>query len=87
MKRIFTSIYIGLLASQIVYADSVQVKLAPGYRPLAFKIPAAGSYDLPVIDMAADGEVLTSNNQVRHLYELMGDKITLLSFIYSTCHI
>lgn len=85
MKRIFTFIYIGLLASQIVYADSVQVKLAPGYRPLAFKIPAAGSYDLPVIDMAADGEVLTSNNQVRHLYELMGDKITLLSFIYSTC--
>lgn len=35
--------------------------------------------------MAADGEVLTTNHQALHLHELMGDKITLLSFIYSTC--
>jgi cytochrome c peroxidase len=38
-----------------------------------------------VIGPAADGEVLTSNNQPKHLHELMGDKLVLLSFIYATC--
>ncbi len=86
MKILITTIIIGLLSSQNLFADtSGSQRLAPGYRPLAFKIPQTGSYNLPVIDMAADGEVLTTNHQVRHLHELMGDKITLLSFIYSTC--
>lgn len=84
MNRIITTIFISLLASQNLYADSAP-PLAPGYSPLAFKIPPVGSYDLPVISSAADGEVLTTSNQPRHLYEFMGDKITLLSFIYSTC--
>jgi len=86
MKILITTIIIGLLSSQNLIADTiVSQRLAPGYRPLAFKISPSGSYNLPVIDMAADGEVLTTNHQVRHLHELMGDKITLLSFIYSTC--
>lgn len=86
MKILITTIFIGLLSSQNLLADTIDSQmLAPGYRPLAFKIPQTGSYNLPVIDMAGDGEVLTTNHQVRHLHELMGDKITLLSFIYSTC--
>ena len=81
--NILVSIIMGLLSCQAVYADSQA--LAPGYSPLTFKPPLAGSYSLPVISSAADGEVLTTDNQPRHLYEYMGDKITLLSFIYSTC--
>ncbi len=70
----------GLLYSQLLFAD-----LAPGYSPLKFKAPEAGSYTLPVIGQAADGAVLTSANKNVQLHDLMGDKIVLLSFIYSTC--
>jgi cytochrome c peroxidase len=77
------SIYLllaGLFYSHILYAD-----LAPGYSPLQFKAPKAGSYTLPVIGQAADGTVLTTAKQNTQLHDLMGDKIVLLSFIYSTC--
>ncbi|NOR79411.1 MAG: photosynthetic protein synthase I [Methyloprofundus sp.] len=77
---------IGLfLVSHKLFADPSQIELAPGYSPLAFKIPEVGSYDLPAIGVAADGVVLTTTAQSRQLHELMGDKIVLLSFIYSTC--
>jgi len=42
-------------------------------------------YNLPVISKAGNGEVLNSANQSKPLYDLMGDKIVLLSFIYATC--
>ena len=46
--------------------------------------PALG-YHLPVIGIAADGRVLTADNQPASLYELMAGKPILLSFIYSAC--
>ncbi|NOQ13703.1 MAG: photosynthetic protein synthase I [Methyloprofundus sp.] len=76
---------VGLLPCQNLYAEPTQPSLAPGYSPLAFKIPKVGSYALPIIASAADGEVLTTTAQTRHLHELMADKVVLLSFIYSTC--
>ena len=67
-------------------AQAQQVKpLAPGYSALLFQPAAPGSYSLPVIGPAADGDVLTSENQTKHLHGLMGDKLVLLSFIYATC--
>lgn len=71
---------IGILISHNLTAD-----LAPGYSSLKFKAPEAGSYTLPVIGQAADGTVLTTAQQNAQLYDFMGDKIVLLSFIYSTC--
>ena len=59
--------------------------LAPGYSPLEFTPPAAGSYALPPLGQAADGPVLTTKGQKRRLHEFMGDKIVVLSFIYTTC--
>ncbi|MEI6544871.1 MAG: SCO family protein, partial [Methylococcales bacterium] len=59
--------------------------LALGYSELPFKSAAPGSYRLPVIGPAADGDVLTSENQPKQLHQLMGSKIVLLSFIYATC--
>ncbi len=76
---------IGMLYGGKVLADALPIKLAPGYRPLAFKMAQAGSYTLPVIGTAADGEVLNTLGQTQQLHDLMGDKIVLLSFIYSTC--
>ena len=59
--------------------------LAPGYGPLEFTAPEPGTYQLPSLGSAADGEVLDSEGKVISLHSLMGDKIVLLSFIYSTC--
>ncbi|MFZ2727422.1 MAG: cytochrome c peroxidase [Methylococcaceae bacterium] len=59
--------------------------LAMGYGALPFDAASAGSYQLPVLGNAANGRVLTSDNKPINLYDLMGNKIVLLSFIYSTC--
>ena len=40
---------------------------------------------LPPIGKAADGQVLTVDNTPKQLHQLMGDKLVLLSFIYSSC--
>ena len=85
MKMFFIMLIVGLSYSHSLYAEATPASLAPAYSPLAFKFPEVGSYVLPVIGFAADGEVLTTSDQARQLHELMGDKIVLLSFIYSTC--
>jgi len=81
-------IILSILIAEFIYigmscADSPI--LAPGYSPLKFKAPVAGSYSLPIIGLASDGSVLTAENQSVQLHDLMDDKIVLLSFIYSTC--
>lgn len=64
--------------------------LAPGYRPLNYAAPVPGSYALPDLGLAGDGEVVDSIGQNTRLYTLMErngkpGKIVLLSFIYTTC--
>lgn len=79
---------INLLLAVLAYAVpavSLAIKLAPGYRPLAFITPKPGSYLLPPLGLAANGQVLNTENQGLQLHDLMSDKIVLLSFIYSTC--
>ena len=83
MKKIIILWFTAALYSGIVSADIAV--LAPGYSPLKFKAPAAGSYSLSVIGKAADGEVITTANKKETLHDLMDDKTVLLSFIYSTC--
>lgn len=64
------------------HANSI---LAPGYSPLTFSAPKPGSYQLPPLGKAANGQVINTENEDIQLHDLMGDKIVLLSFIYSTC--
>ena len=59
--------------------------LAPGYGELEFVLPSIGSYKLPGLGPAADSKVVTSVGKQVNLYDLMGDKFTLLSFIYTRC--
>jgi cytochrome c peroxidase len=63
----------------------VQTELAPGYAQLEFVPPAPGTYALPPLGVAADGAVLLDNGQTRRLYDLIGEKVTVLSFIYTSC--
>lgn len=52
---------------------------------LDFLPPEPGTYELFNIMRAADGDVLDIDGQPRRLDRYTGGKLTLLSFIYSTC--
>ena len=59
--------------------------LAPGWHELEYTPPEAGSYQLPPMGLAGDGRVLNTNGEETTLHALMGDKVVVLSFIYSSC--
>ena len=59
--------------------------LAPGYGELSFTAPAPGSYSLPPLEPAANGDVLASDGSSTTLHALLGDKLVLLGFIYTSC--
>ncbi|MFQ5666901.1 MAG: cytochrome c peroxidase, partial [Candidatus Binatia bacterium] len=64
--------------------DPQQV-LAPGWKPLGYAPPVPGTYELPPLGVASDGRVLDSAGKARRLYKLFGDKVVILSFIYTRC--
>lgn len=64
---------------------SNETPLASGYGELGYVAPHVGSYRLPVLQPAADGAVIREDGRRVRLHQLYGDKIVLLSFIYSTC--
>lgn len=66
------------------HREKPQVK-APGYSALQFPAPEPGRYALPPLGVAADGSVVDSNGETRRLHEFYGDKIVVLSFIYTSC--
>lgn len=77
----------GLAASQQSHHEQVgkpQV-LAPGYSVLEFPAPAAGSYALPVLGVAANGHLLDESGSPVTLHTLYDDRIVVLSFIYTAC--
>ena len=63
-----------------------QVPLAPGWGALQYTLPEPGSYALPVIGPARDAAVLDINGDTRRLHDIFRGRITLFSFIYSTCN-
>ncbi len=65
--------------------DSKPEVLAPGYRSLDYPAPVPGSYELPALGKAGNGEILDMNGNARQLHEFMGDKFVVLSFIYTQC--
>jgi len=77
-------LFLFLLATS-VFADNALPNLAPGYKALGFAAPAPGTYQLPVLGLATDGNVVDSANKDTSLHKLFGGKVTVLSFIYSTC--
>lgn len=60
--------------------------LAPGWKNLSYEPPAAGSYQLPPITNASDGAVLLEDGKESKLFDLMGDRLVLFSFIYTRCN-
>lgn len=50
-----------------------------------FDPPAPGTYVLPVVQTAADGDVLDTEGRARRLREFTRGRITVMSFIYTRC--
>ncbi|MGH7310290.1 MAG: SCO family protein [Candidatus Rokuibacteriota bacterium] len=59
--------------------------LDPGGPRFEYQPPRPGSYELPTIKTAADGQVVDAAGARRQLHELMGDRIVVLSFISTRC--
>ncbi len=59
--------------------------LAPGYAPLEFQPPPPGSYALPPLGLASDGDVVDSDGRAARLHAHLDGKIAVLSFIYTSC--
>ena len=59
--------------------------LFPRSDAFDFEAPAPGSYDLPPLKMAPDGGVLDHTGRKRRLAEVLGGRISLVSFIYLMC--
>lgn len=58
---------------------------APGWGDMQFETPVPGSYKLPPFGEASDGNVLTDEGLVKRLSDFYGDKVVILSFIYTQC--
>lgn len=53
--------------------------------PYDYPLPEPGTYALPVIQDAADGEVIATDGRRLPLRSLTRDRVTVLSFIYTRC--
>lgn len=84
-------LWAGSFITPVIAGDDVATPevLAPGWAELEFEPPTPGSYQLPPLGLAGDGEVLDSKaggqGEAIRLHSLMGDKLLVLSFIYSSC--
>ena len=70
---------------EAVAQQQVRVVADGWIAKLPYDVPKPGSYTLPKINTAAGGEVLGVNGQSLELEDYLGDKIVLLTFIYSSC--
>jgi len=75
-----------LLTSVAWLASADTLPPAAGYGELPYDLAAPGSYLLPVLGHAQDGQVLSSDGQKTSLYDVFDDQYVLLSFIYSSCN-
>lgn len=74
-----------LLHAGVAAADGRHGAAAALPAQLDFEPPAAGTYELQRIMRAADGRVLDTDGRAHDLSRFTGGKVTLLSFIYSSC--
>lgn len=80
MRSIFLFLFLLVFLDGSLWASDLQRSVDHDYDA-----PAAGSYKLPIVKPAADGEVLDSNGQSLRLRELTHGRITVMSFIYTRC--
>ncbi|MCP5202128.1 MAG: SCO family protein [Gammaproteobacteria bacterium] len=75
----------GVAAQHHQQAPDAPKIIAPGYAALNYEAPIPGSYRLPPLGAAADGDIVDSSGAQRRLHQAFGDGVTLLAFIYTSC--
>jgi protein SCO1 len=63
-------------------ADALSMERTPEYD---YDPPTPGSYKLPAIKEAGDGNVLTAEGKKAQLRDLVTGQVTIVSFIYTRC--
>jgi len=81
--RQWVSLCIALLHT--LGATAGEAVLAPGYGPLQYTPPPAGTYALPPLGTATNGPVINDAGEQMALHDMFGDKLVLLGFIYTRC--
>ena len=81
----------GILARATAFAllavpAHADAPLPVGYGALGYVPPAPGTYALPPVFGAADGPVLAEDGTATRLHEVFGDRVVVLSFLYSSCN-
>jgi cytochrome oxidase Cu insertion factor (SCO1/SenC/PrrC family) len=80
---------IALACSRPADPDAARPAAAPAATEapegLEFAPPAAGTYSLPPIQEAVDGVVVGTDGSRRRLFDYLGDRHVVLSFIYTRC--
>ena len=80
---LFAAAFAWLSGTSTLLADAnANSARTPAYD---YEAPVPGSYLLPVIKPASDGEVLDENGRPRRLLELTRGRVTVMSFIYTRC--
>lgn len=75
-----------LPGSHAAVAEAEIRVMADGWvADLPYDLPKPGEYTLPVITNAEGGQLLDVDGKEIDLTSLLGDKIVLLTFIYSSC--
>jgi cytochrome oxidase Cu insertion factor (SCO1/SenC/PrrC family) len=79
-QRVFTtSLALAALSGSVWAGDPLR---AP---ERAYDAPLPGSYELPIVKRAADGDVLDVHGRPLRLSELTHGRVTVMSFIYTRC--
>jgi len=71
--------------SHKAHGDGEEESRSSLINPLGFEAPAPGSYRLPPIQQAVDGDVVDADGKKHRLFDLMTDKYVVFSFIYTAC--
>ena len=83
--RAFALLAVAVVCQAVPAHDPQPEILAPGWGILNYEAPTPGTYRLPPIMRAVDGRVLREDASPAHLFDLMGDRLVLLSFVYTRC--
>jgi len=83
--RVFAVLAAAVMSASVSAHDERSEILAPGWGILNYEAPAPGTYRLPPIMQAVDGRVLRADATSANLFDLMGDRLVLLSFVYTRC--
>jgi cytochrome oxidase Cu insertion factor (SCO1/SenC/PrrC family) len=76
---------LSLLLVGVVFNSTLSADELPRSEDYDYNAPVPGTYQLPVVKTAADGEVLDSTGKPMRLNELTRGRVTVMSFIYTRC--